>query len=216
MPNKLTIASVVIAAVAALALTRALRQGGRTQAPPRPADDQSTAEIAQLKAELRSLKGNVASQGVLLANALDRSGAPGVPASAEGPGQQPSATPTTAEIPPKEIFAKLDQRFYAEPANAVATQKLSATLTRLVPAGSSLGRIDCRDSLCRIEATHDNRDAYGSFVHATFLGRQTGLWPAGFTSELLEETPTASKSVTFFGAREGAEIPPLEELGLHP
>jgi hypothetical protein len=85
-----------------------------------------------------------------------------------------------------------------------------------VPAGSSLAKVDCREAMCRIEATHQDRAAYGAFIKATFLGRRTGLWSAGFTSELLEESPTASKSVTFFGAMEGAEIPALDEIGFQP
>jgi hypothetical protein len=117
---------------------------------------------------------------------------------------------TRRDSTPAEIVAQLDSEFFAEPPSSPwsshATTKASKVLPALLPPGSSLGRIECRTTLCRIEATHANLDSFLNFTDAMGRNRETGLWNGTITAQVVGQTPGAVQAVTFV-SKEGATIP---------
>jgi hypothetical protein len=202
---------VTCAVIMVVALARARRAPA---APP-------ASQVAALRAQLKALEGELAQQQSLLAReAVGRDRIPpktpvAVPAApAEQVGEEVVAE--KPEPTSREIVAQIDAKFFREPAQTAwgqgAAGRARSVLRRLVKPGSELGAVDCRETLCRVEARHRDLDAYQAFATAVLDDErdQDGLWNAGLNSQVVEQSPTAVSSVTFL-SREGAPVPGTDE-----
>jgi hypothetical protein len=112
---------------------------------------------------------------------------------------------------PQAIVAEIDARFFREPAQAAwgqaAARRASAVLARLHTPGTRLGRIECRETLCRIEAVHRDLAAYRTFAMAVIRGRRKDqLWDGGVNSQAISQSRDGVGTVTFL-SREGVAVP---------
>ena len=124
---------------------------------------------------------------------------------AGGPARAATAAATDAPL-----LARLDARFAGEPATAWgdgAQTRARQVLGRLVTPGSTLGRVACRATLCRIEASHRDLEAYNSFAMAVIRSRRKdGLWNGWVTSRVRTRSAASVSTATFL-AREGLPRP---------
>jgi hypothetical protein len=202
---------VCLSTVAVTALALAARRG-------RSGGEGADGEVAALQAELHRMEAKVARQRALLASQA-RQGQAGEMAAL--PGELPSAVVRAAPEPtrptPQEIIARIDQQFYRQAAQAAwgraATSRAWSALRRLPLSGSIVEAVECRETLCRIEATHDGLRAYDSFARAMIRGRRgDGLWNGGLNSQVTRKSPSLVATVTFL-AREGAPVPGMDPSG---
>jgi hypothetical protein len=124
---------------------------------------------------------------------------------ASGPARAAMAAATNAPL-----LARLDARFAGEPATAWgdgAQTRARQVLGRLVTPGSTLGGVACRATLCRIEASHRDLEAYNTFAMAVIRSRRKdGLWNGWVTSRVRTRSAASVSTVTFL-AREGGARP---------
>jgi hypothetical protein len=217
-----TLISGSVVAVLAAGLVWSLRSGDPA-APVRSDDGATRRELAQLRSELSDLR--VRNLGVARA-AFDPAAPATAPASATSDRKTPSepaaaeesrdAAGTRQRMPgPVELVAQLDSKFAAEDVDPAwshsAARQADEALASTIPAGSTLGRVECHASLCRVESFHTSRDAYRSFVDTSFVSRDTKLWNAASTSIILDASDAGVKAVSFI-AREGKAIPAMEPI----
>jgi hypothetical protein len=126
----------------------------------------------------------------------------------EGRASAPAQAATSASL-----LARLDARFAGEPATAWgenAQTRARQVLGRLATPGSALGSVACRSTLCRIEASHRDLEAYQTFAMAVIRSRRKdGLWNGWVTSRVRTRSPSSVVTVTFL-TREGLFRPDLE------
>jgi hypothetical protein len=132
--------------------------------------------------------------------------------------QRSAASPSSAspaaedEVPPAQIVAGIDAGFYREPAGTAwgqgAAARVADLLARRPTPGTAVAGIDCRQTMCRIEAGHLDLPAYRSFVMALMRERRQpdGVWNGALNSQAVAVAPGAVRTVTFL-AREGAPVP---------
>jgi hypothetical protein len=125
----------------------------------------------------------------------------------------PSVPPAAAdEVPPAQIVAGIDAGFYRQPARTAwgqdAAARVAEVLSRRPAVGTTVAGIDCRQTMCRIEARHPDLAAYRSFVMALMRGRSQpdGVWNGAVNSQAVSMAPGAVRTVTFL-AREGTPVP---------
>jgi hypothetical protein len=202
-----------------------------------PASDAAAgADVAAARLRLAELQRELDRQQAALANGTRRAGAalaavhvvdtqaggataPRAAAKVEAPAREHEPTG-------RDIISGIDARFYRQPAQApwgrTAAARVHAVLGRLLGPGTTLGNVDCRETLCRIAATHHDLEAYQRFTGAVLDSPrdtpgdddghdQDRLWNAGLNSQVTDESPTSVTSVTFL-SREGAPVPGSEEL----
>jgi hypothetical protein len=193
-----------------------------------PASDGSAgADVAAARSRLAELQRELSRQQAALANGTRRAGA--ALAAVHLVDTQAGAGPavrdaTKVEAPAseheptgREIVAGIDARFYRQPAQApwgrTAAARVHAVLGRLLGPGTTLGNVDCRETLCRIAATHHDLEAYQRFTAGVLDDERDddGLWNAGLNSQVTDESPTSVSSVTFL-SREGAPVPGSEQI----
>jgi hypothetical protein len=202
---------VCLATVALSALVVGLSRRGQAGG----AGDDAGQQLAVLRQQLARVEATVAANRVRLASAQRPGGGAGGPQAAPG---TPAAPPEVADPEPsdgRDVVASLDARFYREPAATAwsrgALPRATAALRRLVTPGSTVGDVECRQTMCRIEATHQDLGAYRRFGFALMRGRQgpDGLWGGGINSRVTDRRPGLLSTVTFL-AREGAPAPDVE------
>ena len=125
----------------------------------------------------------------------------------------PSAPPAAAdEVPPAQIVVGIDAAFYRQPARTAwgkdAAALVAEALSRRPAVGTTVAGIDCRQTMCRIEAVHPDLEVYRSFVMALMRGRSQpgGVWNGAVNSQAVSVAPGAVRTVTFL-AREGTPVP---------
>jgi hypothetical protein len=219
MKGKMGISGVVLVAIFAAAISSAVVTlfGPR---PPAPAAEGTSAEIARLRMEIDQLKGMMASQRVLIASAPTRPTGAGKEETGRRPPQAGSADQQDQAGPPpdptpKEVVRHVDSQFFAEPGDTPwgrwATAQAATALPAVLPPGSSLGKIECRETLCRIEARHADLASFQKFSRALVRGEAKGLWNAPMTSLVIAQSADALQAITFV-AREGRSVPAPEPL----
>jgi hypothetical protein len=62
-----------------------------------------------------------------------------------------------------------------------------------------------------VESFHESREAYRSFVDASFLSRDKKLWNGAAASIVLDASEAGVKAVSYI-AREGSEFPTVEPI----
>jgi hypothetical protein len=126
----------------------------------------------------------------------------------EGRASPPARAATSAPL-----LARLDAAFAGEPATAWgegAQLRARQVLGRLATPGSTLASIACRATLCRIEASHRDLEAYNTFSMAVIRSRRKeGLWNGWVTSRVRTRSASSVTTVTFL-TREGFPRPDAE------
>jgi hypothetical protein len=205
----LTIAAVACAA--ALILWRGSRQL------PSPVDNDAREELARLRAEVRSLRAENAVRLMLDGQARTRGSVPIKPmeertVSAEAEAAGPT-TPVKAELSETEIAARLDGKFYSEGYDqqwsSGAAHEADRAIRARAPSGTSVGRVECRTDLCRVETSHSSLESFRAFVDAALLGRERQIWNGGVSSMVLTQSESGVTAVSFI-AREGRSVPTPE------
>jgi hypothetical protein len=198
-------------AVAALWLPFVLRSAGatpstssaeRTAAPP-VAPSEARAELAHMRADLARAERRLAQLETTehVQSAQVGQAEPNTTAA-----QAPSG-----EVTDEQRRGRVEQTFTAERADTDSKPEraLDTVLRELLPAGSSVLAIDCRDTLCRVETSHPDGDSQRAYVGAIALPRPDRTRPfdgALFDSgEQLADGRTV-RSVTYF-VRPGRELP---------
>ena len=94
---------------------------------------------------------------------------------------------------------------WASTAQRIANSKLPEVL----PKGSAIRSVECRSSICRLETSHRDREAYWAFLHAAIMNSNV-LWNAATYSTPLNDDPNENFMVTYI-AREGHLLPQMAE-----
>lgn len=141
---------------------------------------------------------------------------------AAAPAAAEPATGDSAQAPPAnpvrtrgEVRDGLEAVFQNDPYDAAWSQQTAATLTRgihaVLPPGSRLERLDCRGTLCRIETSHADLEAYRVYTLDTFQGHDTRvITGAAFQTVVGEPVPGKPVVAVAFVARDGHDLPDLE------
>jgi hypothetical protein len=149
---------------------------------------------------------------------------PARPVAAAPAAAEPVATSETAEAPPAkpapsraEVRDGLETLFQSDPYDPGWSQRTTETLTRgvhaVLPSGSRLQRVECRGTLCRIETSHADLDAYFVYTKDAFQGSKTRVTTSGVFQTVVGEPASGSPVVAVaFLARDGNELPDVEAL----
>lgn len=176
-------------------------------------------ELEALRAELESLRTesaeNTARALMVARGAGERSGQVEGRLREEGSAAgEPEEALAVEEAAPEpldqsEVVARIDGVFDTEAWDpgwsASATREATAALTDGLPGGSSLGKIECRTSLCRVESSHPDLDEYHEFVDASFMSRERKLWNGGFLTAVVDQTSSSVTAVSYV-AKEGQPV----------
>lgn len=206
-----------VVAVIAAALGWMLRGGraGQDEQPPDP----TRKEVAALRNEIDGLRAGTQVTRAALARVAaspDRAGA-AVAARAEPAAPEPhdGASAPQRMPDPAQVAAQLDVKFAAQDSDPAwsrdAARHADQALASTLPAGTTLGHVECHASLCRVESFHDSRDAFRSFVDASFLSRDKKLWNGASTSIVIDASEAGIKAVSYI-AREGSAFPTVEPI----
>ena len=175
--------------------------------------EQIEAEVAELRRELhavqaRDLLGRQkgASGPPVLSNVVTSTAPAAVPSVVA----EPVSTPTKKALTSEDIRDGLNVHFYGETVDSswsrTARQAFQARLIDALPAGSKLGSVECKSSMCRAEIWHPDLEAHREFIRTGFSS-PTKPWQAA-TNVTLGEKPDSGKVTSIvFLAREGHEIP---------
>lgn len=215
MARHVVIAGIIAAGIAA-AWLGSVR--GEPSQPPDAARDPARRELAALRADLedlraRSLHATPVPAGTILARPPPLAIAERAAAAAPADDRPPDAVQRAPT--PVELAAEIDGKFAAQDADPdwslEAAHRVGDALSSSLPSGTTVGRIECRASLCRVESFHASREAFRSFVDATLLSRDRKIWNAAFTSIVLDASGPGVKAVSFI-AREGHALPATEPV----
>jgi hypothetical protein len=145
-----------------------------------------------------------------------------VPATAEPVAPSDSAEPPRAKPTPtrEEMRDGFETLFQSDPYDAGWSQRTTETLTRgihaVLPPGSRLQRLECRGTLCRVETSHADLEAYRTYTQDAFMGQTRLTTGAAFGTVLGEPVPGRPVVAVAFLARDGNELPDVEALvGTH-
>jgi hypothetical protein len=227
MRSKAGIFGFVVATVAVAALCRLVMVAAPDRSPKRSVDRQTeqpssvegknAERIEDMQSRIRDLETDLARQSALLARDLAEQGSSAAPLAAsagEGGAMRPAPTAPMRSPTSREIVDQIDARFYPEPRTpwgASAAARATAALSGLVRDGR-IGQIECRETMCRIELTHDSLQAFSNFAHQLASPQVAeALWNGGFSAQVTNQSPGAVSSVVFY-AREDHEIPPAEDV----
>jgi hypothetical protein len=195
-----------------------------------------SAELRKLREQLRQLEGSVAGSERLAreaqatarnaqAIASQRMEAPPAPTRGSGPagqGGSDEGIPTKDSMPlppepsPREIAEQMDERFFGEWIDpgwrheaTPRAEKLRATL----PEGARVVSLECRSSMCRVEMSHPNLEAFQGFVRESLLGSGRE-WDGPLMATLMSDPgqPGEVRAVAYL-AREGADLTPAPREG---
>jgi hypothetical protein len=222
MRSKLGVFGFLSAAVAAAALCRLIIalpgvspkrsvNGGTGQ--PSSVGDKNAEQIEEMQSRIRELEADLARQRADLAERGSAAAARPAPAGGDG-AAPPAPTPPMRAPTSREIVDQIDARFYQEPSTPwgrSAAARATAALTGVVADGK-IERIECRETMCRIELSHDSLQAFSNFAHQLATPQITeALWNGGFSAQVTNPSAGAVTSVVFY-AREDHEIPPAEDV----
>jgi hypothetical protein len=144
---------------------------------------------------------------------IDKSAAPEPPV----PRTPPDAEPPSSE----QVRDGLEAFFHAEAVDSTWSQATADKLTRGIQGalrpGSRLQRVECRQTLCRIETSHPDIAEFRAYVHDTYLGHDIDI-PSGGTFVGVLGEPTAGSPVVAvaYMAGKGNELPGPELLSARP
>jgi len=128
---------------------------------------------------------------------------------------EPSGAKRTPSTP--EVRERFDAVFGAEAVDASwsgrAADALAKSVQALLPAGSTLRRVECRGTLCRIETLHADVDGFRTYAQDAFVHRETRVGASGFFASLVGEPAPGEPVVgVVYLAREGKQLPGPDAL----
>jgi hypothetical protein len=141
--------------------------------------------------------------------------APAVTAAPPEPSDNASGDPTARDKrwdeEARASLASVEEAFAAEPASgswAVSTRlALRDRLTALSrSSSSSVGDIDCRSSICRVEVVHRDADASQHFAARAFTDPQEQAWNGPVVLLPPQSNPDGSVAVVMYLWREGTSL----------
>jgi hypothetical protein len=116
-----------------------------------------------------------------------------------------SPRPQESDPTEQQLVAQLEHEFRAEARDPKWSDQGTAEATRALahdlPGGTKLGKVECRFTMCRVESSHAGVDAFQAFVSSSLLSRGRQLWNAGFSSYVVDQSPSGVTALTFI-ARE--------------
>jgi hypothetical protein len=108
------------------------------------------------------------------------------------------------------VLASVHTTFDAEPNDATwssdAKEKAEEAMSAGLPEGSTLERVECRTSLCKVETFHEDLGGFKSFVDSAFLGRERQIWNGGFYTAVVDHSDQGVVAVSYI-AKEGQDVP---------
>ncbi len=120
--------------------------------------------------------------------------------------------PTLTEA---EIGAQLDDKFAAEHVDPTWSQGATSAATRALAGalakGTTLGKVECRTNLCKVESFHENADAFRQFAENAFMNHDRQLWNGGIATMIRAESTSGVTAVSYI-AKEGQGVP-VPEIG---
>ena len=169
---------------------------------------QLKAQTAAMRAELEHLRAELHARPAEVATVQEAAARTGEP-SVEPGSEQRIVDPTPEQEQRSELRyrAFLDTKVLQDAPDETPgeTQKFSAALQRVLPAGSTLSDFVCRKSLCRVQTSHRDLAGYQAFQAAGFGSAAEPIWNGSTTFMILHE-PGASEPLTavMYLARGGA------------
>jgi hypothetical protein len=139
-----------------------------------------------------------------------------VRAAPEEPAGSGSASGKTAPSS-EEIRDRFAVFFTSERVDTAWSRGAAEALTKgaqaVLPGGSRLHRVECRETLCRVEIEHASADEFRTFVQSAFFENETRISKSGFFASALDE-PSLGGPVTAIAyvAREGKGLPAPDVL----
>jgi hypothetical protein len=112
-----------------------------------------------------------------------------------------------------ELILQYDQAFAEEPQDrgALRIERVAANAVRAVlPEGSQLRTVECRESMCRIETSHQDDKSVGEFFRKLVSAEQSELSDRTY-SQLINDHPGSGEPLVCvsYVARNGRELPRL-------
>ncbi len=112
-------------------------------------------------------------------------------------------------LEPEEIEADF-ARAAAATSGTQAAKNLAAAATKVLPEGSAIRSIECREAICRVETTHRGLGNYHKFLSAAFTNAETQIWTGPLRHQSVSEPADVQHgdfvAVSFLG-QEGSELP---------
>jgi hypothetical protein len=137
------------------------------------------------------------------------------PASETSPDAAAPAGPKHRAPNEAETVQQLDRKFNGETRDSdwtvTAERDLHAALSATLPEGTTLGKVECRTSFCRVESFHPDLEHFQQFVDKAYMGREKQVWNAGFAAVVTSQSPSRVTALSYV-AREGQSIPALEPV----
>jgi hypothetical protein len=124
----------------------------------------------------------------------------------------PRPTPSSQE------FRDRFQAFFRSEAvdsswNWIAADAVTKGVQAVLPAGSTIRSVECRGTLCRIETSHADVEAFRTWAHNAFLKRETRVGTSGFFASVVGEPNPGNPVVAVaYLAREGKQLPGPDAL----
>ncbi|MGO8994470.1 MAG: hypothetical protein ACLQVI_14220 [Polyangiaceae bacterium] len=133
---------------------------------------------------------------------------PPIASASSAPAEARPPAPAPAEI--RDNFEIAFEDDHADPSwSAPAARQAHDKITAVLPEGSQLRSIDCRESMCRIETSHASMARYQAFARAAFMDPSTEVWNAGTFSTPLNDGPVNGGPIVIvsYVGREGKALP---------
>jgi hypothetical protein len=183
-------------------------------------DERIAAEIATLKQMTEKLSPKVFSGGDVVAKhvpmdlsrnsvAMPRSQGP------QGPPPEQQAQPAASSASPSAVYADI-QAFYQASLEAQsidvnwsreATRDLRAVFDDAGTTATTLKSLECRQTICRAELTHDSDGDALTFMKKWMYGHAGPRWKGPMSGGVEPSKGDGAIRSVFFLAREGTELP---------
>jgi hypothetical protein len=132
------------------------------------------------------------------------------------PSDEPDKAPGLPDPPdPPDaaaLRAQIARSFEAEPRDPhwspEMERSIEEAMARTLPTGSSIRRIDCRSSLCRVESQHDSNAAYQAFLERLLLSPEGRLRHGGVLVGPVDDRAPGALVGLLYLAREGHPLGP--------
>jgi hypothetical protein len=100
-----------------------------------------------------------------------------------------------------QLVAQLEDDFRSEHRDPKwsdqGTNEAVRALSRDLPQGTKLGKVECRLTMCRVESSHVSVDAFQAFVRSGLLSHDRQLWNGGFSSYVVDQSSSGVSALTF-------------------